>query len=186
MSEYKTGSSSLSNKSIYVKDSNDYSKAFLKEIEVSGLDDIYLIDSILILSRKDTVIFPREPQIGEITVLTAKKNDLAVALTIQRINQSTIDYKIEIVQFGSTNYSYEGQADLNAQFYLGAEIDISSLSGMSYHTTEFSDNQDSCYTYIRLGKDESSGSFLLGKIQKNCNGSINDIRFDNFPSLIEK
>jgi hypothetical protein len=91
-----------------------------------------------------------------------------------------------MVEFGKASYNYKGQADLNPRFYFGAETDESSLSGISYLSTEFSDSRDSCYTYIRLGREEDSGPYLLGNIKKNCNGKIQDIGLDNFPTLIEK
>lgn len=171
---------------IFVKDSSHYSTSFLNAMEKSGMKNVSLVDSFLILGPTDTVTFPRTPQIGKRTILTAKKNELAIALTIERVNQTTIDYKIEMVEFGNISYNYKGRADLNPRFYFGAETDESSLSGLSYLSTEFSDSQDSCYTYIRLGREENSGPYLLGKIKKNCNGKIKDIGLDNFPTLIEK
>ena len=172
--------------SIFIKDSSDYSISFLNAMIESGMDNVSLVDSFLILSPTDTVTFPQIPKVGKKTILTAKKDELAIALTIKRINQTTIDYKIEMVEFGKASYNYEGQADLIPRFYFGAETDESSLSGISYLSTEFSTNQDSCYTYIRLGREEDSGRYLLGKIIKNCNGKIKDIGLDNFPTLVEK
>ncbi len=173
-------------KSIFIKDSADYSISFLNEMIKSGMDNVSLVDSFLILSPTDTITFPQIPKVGEKKTLTAKKDELAIALMIERINQTTIDYKIEMVQFGNISYNYEGQANLMPTFYLGDETDESSLSGISYMSTEFSSNQDSCYIYIRLGKEEDSGPYLLGKIIKNCNGKIKNIDLNNFPTLVEK
>lgn len=172
--------------SIFIKDRSDYSINFLNVMIESGIDNVSLIDSFLILGQKDTVTFPQIPLIGKKTILTAKKDELAIALTIKRINQTTIDYKIEMVEFGNVSYNYRGQADLIPRFYFGAETDESSLSGISYLSTEFSTHQDSCYTYIRLGKEKDSGPYLLGKIIKNCNGKIKNIDLDTFPTLVEK
>lgn len=189
-SEQKNVSDSLNiaknDNSIFIKDSLDYSVRFLKEMEKSGMKNVSLVDSSLILEDNDTITFPHAPIIGKKTVLTGKKDELAISLTIERINQTTIDYKIGMVEFGNATYTYEGQADLHPRFYFGSETDESSISGISYLSTEFSDKQDSCYTYIRLGREESSGPFLLGKIVKNCNGKMPDIGLDNFPTLIEK
>jgi hypothetical protein len=173
-------------KSVFIKDSSDYSNSFLKEMEKQGMNNISLVDSFLILGQTDTVTFPQTPKIGTKTILTAKKGELAIALTVNRINQTTIDYKIEMVEFGNASYNYEGQADLNPRFYFGAETDESSLSGISYLSTQFSDSQDSCYTYIRLGKEEDSGPYLLGKLIKNCNGKLRNIDLEDFPTLVEK
>lgn len=177
---------SKNDNSIFIKDSIDYSVRFLKEMENLGLKNVSLVDSFLILEDNDTMTFPQTPIIGKITVLTGKKDELAISLTVTRINQTTIYYKIEIAEFGNANYTYEGQADLHPRFYFGSETDESSVSGISYLSTEFSDEQDSCYTNIRLGREEESGPYLLGKIIKNCNGKLKDIELDNFPTLIEK
>jgi len=174
------------NNSVFIKDSSDYSSIFLKEIKKARIKNISLKGNVLILEKNDTVFFPNIPKIGKKTVLTAKKNELAIALTIERINQTTIDYKLEMVEFGNAIFNYRGQANLSPNFYFGSESDVSGLSGVSYFATAFSNNQDSCYTYIRLGIEENSGPYLLGKIVKNCNGKIRDIGLDNFPTLVEK
>lgn len=173
-------------RSIYIKDSSDYSIHFIKEMKRLGMHHISLVDSFMIVKQIDTLKFPQTPKIGTETTLTARKDDLAVALHITRVNQTTITYKIEMVEFGKASYNYEGEADLNPHFYLGAETDENSQTGISYLSTQFSDSQDSCYTYIRLGTEDDSGGYLLGKIVKNCNGTIRDIGLDDFPTLIEK
>ena len=174
------------NSSIIVHDSSDYSIRFLSQIEESGMTNVILKGGLLILGSSDTVSFPETPEIGNRTVLTAMNDKLAIALTIERINYTSLEYKIEMVEFGQTTYIYKGYADLYPRFYLGSETDESTLSGISYLSTEYNDNRDSCYTYIRLGKEQDSGPHLLAKIIKNCNGKIQDIELDNFPTLVEK
>lgn len=171
---------------IFIKDSNDYSARFLAEIAKSEQSAISLIDSLLIIEEKDTITFPQVPKIGKSTVLTARKDDIAIGLTIERINQTTIDYRIEMVEYGMASYKFTGRADLSAKFYLGSEMDESSFSGNAYFSAEFCDDRDTCYTCIRLGTEEGSGQYLLGKLIKNCNEQKRDIELDNFPTLIEK
>jgi thioredoxin-related protein len=93
---------SKNDNSIFIKDSIYYSDRFLKEMENLGLKNVSLVDSFLILEDNDTMTFPQTPIIGKRTVLTGKKDELAISLTIERINQSTIDYKIEMVESGNT------------------------------------------------------------------------------------
>lgn len=174
---------STESNSIFIKDRSDYSTRFLKEMAKSGMSNVSLIDSFLIFGQTDTVSFPEVPRIGRRTILTAKKDHLAIAVTVERINQTTIDYRIEIVEFGNAGYTYEGQADLHPGFHFGAEVDENDITGMAYLSFEFSNSNDTCNTSIRLGEDEHR---LLGKIKKNCNGKIRDIELDNFPMLIEK
>lgn len=174
------------NPSVFIKDSADYSIHFLEEMDRQGMHDLSLVDSFLILGPTDTVNFPQIPAIGTQTTLTAKQGELAIALTVERINQTTIKYQIEMVEFGKASHNYQGQAHLNPHFYFGSETDESSLSGIFYLSTEFTDSKDSCYTYIRLGREEASGPYLLGKLIKNCNGKIRNIGLDSFPTLVEK
>ena len=186
VTEQADSTNNIKGNSIFIKDSSDYSISFLNAVTESGIQNIALVGNLFILEQTDTVMFPQIPKIGEKTTLTAKKDQVAIALKIERINQTTIDYEIEMVEFGNASYNYRGQADLSPHFYFGAETDESSLSGTSYLSTEFSDHQDSCYTYIRLGVETESGPYLLGKIKKNCNGKIENIGLENFPTLVEK
>lgn len=172
---------------IVIKNKDDYSKQFVDELRALGYEKIELIDSLIIFNGKDTAYFPELPIIGKHFVLTGRKGDLAIALSIQRINYSTIGYNLEMVEFGRASHNQTGQADISANFFLGAESDESDISGLTYFATEFLEFKDGdCYTYIRLGYDEESGPFLLGKIKKNCNGEIMDIDLNNFTTLIEK
>ncbi|WP_422107790.1 hypothetical protein [Winogradskyella sp.] len=157
-------------------------------------DILHDINKGYFLKRNDSVLkhdilkqtdLPQLPPVGKKTVLTAKKDDLAIALTIESINQTTIQYKIEMVEFGKASYTVEGEAGFHPEFYLGTK-DMSSFSGKTYHSIEFRDTKDSCYTYIRLGIEADRASLLLGKIIKNCNGDIQSIGLDDFPTLIEK
>ena len=58
----------------------------------------------LILKDKDTVEFPDKPKINKQIVLTAEKDNLAVTLKIKRINQVSIEYIIDMTQFGKSTF----------------------------------------------------------------------------------
>ena len=149
-------------------------------------DKFELKDSLLLINNKDTVYFSKTPKIGKKIVLTGIKDNIAIALTIKRINYTTIDYKIEMVEFGKTNYFKSGQADIISSFFLGTESDESEKTGIGYFVTEFIESKDkNCYTFIRLGYEETR-LYLLGNLIRNCNGKIKDISLDNFTTLIEK
>ena len=172
---------------LIIQDSSAYSQSFIKEFanEETPYQKINLIGDLLIIDNKDTVTFPQYPPLGKKMLFTGRKGDLVVALTVKRINQTTIDYKTEIVEFGKSNSFQEGQADLGSMFFLASEVDENSRTGISYLSTEYTSNKDSCYTNIRIGKEDEK-QHLLAKIIKNCNGSLQDINIDNFPTLIEK
>jgi hypothetical protein len=172
---------------IIIKNKSDYSPKFIQGLKDLGYKKFELKDSLLLINGKDTEYFPETPKIGKKIVLTGRKGNLAIALTVKRLNYTTIDYKIEIVDFGKTSHIQSGQADIISSFFFGGESDESEKTGNSYFVTEFTEYKDKkCYTYIRLGYEEETGSYLLGKLKKNCNGKIIDIDLENFTTLIEK
>lgn len=167
---------------IVVKNKADYSEKFIQGLKELGYKKFELIDSLLIIDNKDTVTFSQTPKIGEQRVYTGKQDNLAIAVTIKRINYTTVDYKIEMVEFGKTSHNQTGQSDIISSFFFGAESDEDERTGEGYFVTEYIDNRENnCYTHIRLG-DENE----LAKIIKNCNGKIKDITLDNFTTLHRK
>ncbi|WP_131248844.1 hypothetical protein [Aquimarina atlantica] len=172
---------------ISIKNESDYSEKFIEGLKKLREEKITLSDSLLILNDKDTIHFPGTPKIGRRITLTGKKDNLAIAVTIKRLNYTTIDYKIEMIEFGKSSHIQNGKADIASSFYFGDESDESDKTGVSYFVTEFSDlRENDCYTYIRVGYEEETSPYLLGKIIKNCNGKLLDIDLDNFSTLIEK
>ncbi|WP_445456645.1 YARHG domain-containing protein [Flavobacterium sp. HNIBRBA15423] len=157
-------------------------KPFLTEIELHNIAIIKEIEE----SRKENTYIPEFPEKNKRIVLTAKQDNLSIALVVKRINEKTIEYSIEMVESGKNNYTKKGFASVSDGPYLGSESDESSVSGISYFCDEYIDTNGDCYINIRLGKEEESGNHLLGKIIKNCNDKIKDITLDNFPTLIEK
>lgn len=172
---------------IVVKNKSDYSENFIQGLRELGYEKFELKDSLLIINSKDTSYFPETPEIGKEIVLTGRKENLAIALTVKRINYTTVDYKIEMVEFGKTSHNQSGKTDIISSFFFGTESDQSEKTGNEYFVTAFTEYKDKdCYTFIRLGYEEETGPFLLGKLKKNCNGKIMDIDLDNFITLIEK
>lgn len=167
-----------------IKNKADYSESFLSDLQTLPLENIVL-DGNLFIEGTDTILFPQFPLMKKQTILTAKKDDLAIALKLKRINQTTIDYKIEITAFGKESETFEGQATIAPTFYWGTENDENPKTGIMYSVDEYIDANEDCYTAIRLGKPNKK-SQLLGKLIKNCNGKIQEIELDNFPTFIEK
>ena len=185
-SDYKVYDEQTKETEIVIKNKSDYSEKFIQGLKGLGYKKFELIDSLLLINGTDTAYFPEIPKIRKQIVLTGKKGNLAIALTVKRINYTTIDYKIEMIEFGKTSHNQSGQADIISSFFFGAESDESEKTGLAYFVTEFAEyREDDCYTYIRLGYEEETGPYLLGKLKKNCNGKIMNINLDNF-TLIEK
>ncbi len=172
---------------IIVKHKSAYSENFIQELRELGYEKFELIDSLLIIEDRDTAYFPAIPEIGKYQVLTGRIDDLTIAVSVERQNYTTINYKVEMVEFGNAIHLESGQADIGSAFFYGAESNTSERTCLSYFVTEYSDYKEGdCYTYIRLGYEEQTGPYLLGKLIKNCNGQLSEITLDNFPTLIEK
>ena len=170
------------NTEIVIKNKAAYSEHFVQGLKELGFQKIELIDSLLIIDNKDTVLFSDTPKIGEARVYTGKQGNLAIAVTVKRINYTTVDYQIEMVEFGKANHTQSGQADIISSFFFGPESNIDEQTGEGYFVTEYTDNRaDNCATQIRIG-DEND----LAKIIKYCNGKIKDITLENFTTLHKK
>jgi hypothetical protein len=167
---------------IVIKNKTAYSEHFIQGLKELGFQKIELKDSLLIIDNKDTVQFSHTPKIGEHSVYTGKQGNLAIAVTVKRINYTTVDYQIEMVEFGKTSHTQAGQADISSGFFFGPESNIDEQTGEGYFVTEYTDNRaNNCATHIRIG-DENE----LAKIMKYCNGKIKDITLDNFTTLHRK
>lgn len=171
---------------VIVKNKSDYSEKFINGLKkMNGFGDFELTGNFLILKNKDTIEFPNRPEINKRIVLTAIKDNLAIALKIKRVNQVSIEYIIEMTEFGKSSFKSNGIAEISSGFFLGSESDTYEATGNSYFSTSYQNENDKCFTYIRLGTQEDA-SYLLGKIIKNCNGKIKEINLENFPTLREK
>ena len=172
---------------IIVADETQYSSTFIEELRrASGMKRIEFNKNMMVLNQKDSITFPKVPSLNKRMTFTARKDDLAIALIIKRINYTSIEYRIELVEFGQSSKTENGIAHLGGFFFLGSESDTNDQTGEEYFSTEYATATDSCYTYIRLGILEESNNQILAKVIKNCNGKIKDITIDNFPNLREK
>lgn len=173
---------------LIIDNESQYSTNFIHKLRAAnGMKEIEFQGGKMILNKKDSINFPEIPDLNRRIKFTGRKENLAIALSINRINYTSVEYTIEMVEFGKSSKTDNGIADLGGFFFLGSESDTDELTGNGYFSTEFSNTKDSCYTNIRIGNlDESNNKPLLAKIIKNCNGEIMDINLDNFPTLREK
>ncbi len=171
---------------VVVNKAYDYGENFIKGLKgLHSYSEFKLITNYMVINKQDTVYFPAYPKINKKVVLTAVKEGLAIALTVLRINQTSIKYKLEMVEFGKANFISEGIAEISPAFFLEPKTAANALTGNLYVFNSFLDNSKGCNTEIRLGK-ETNVNYLLARIIKNCNGKIKDINLDNYTSLIEK
>ena len=169
-----------------VDDKNLYASDFLTTMEDpdnplwSYSRTAELNAGFLILDGNDTVEFSHNPAIGKTIIMTAKKDELAVALTVERTNLTSIKFKLEMVEFGNTNHFKEGIASISPHFYLGSESD--EIDGAGYLVDEYLYREGDCYCNIRIGETFQTGE-LLASIVSNCNGSLQELNLENFPKL---
>lgn len=186
-SDYKAFKSDTIIPVVKIKDPNQYSGSFIEGLSKFQYSSKYeLLDSMLIVGELDTFYFPTSPQPGKTITLIGRKENLAIALHVKRVNYTTIEYNLEMVEFGKATYNHSGRAHLSHAFFIGAESDEDSMSGETYLSNEYVDskNEDSP-VHIRLSAEDSNNR-LKGKLIKINNGKIRNIGLEDFVTLVEK
>lgn len=169
-------------------DSTLYDTDFITQLRMTkGMKTVELQQGKMILNGKDSITFPTFLPLNKYFILTARQENLAIALSVKRINYTSIEYKTELVEFGKASKIERGVAHLSPLFFLGSESDVEEKSQESYFSIPYHNNQGSCYISLRLGQlDDRPNGPLLAKIEKNCNGKIRNISLGNYPTLREK
>lgn len=171
---------------IIIQNELDYSKSFIDNLKKIENKKFKLIDNLIIINETDSVFFPDIPKVRKKIFLEGIKNDIIIHLTIRRLNYTTIDYSLSIFKEGKKKFIDNGKANISTSFFLSDESDESEKTGINYFVTEFSNiKENDCNTYIRLGYEQETGDYLLGKLIKNCIDDLEDISLDNFTTLIE-
>ena len=116
---------------------------------------------------------------------TARKENIAVALSVEKLNQVAIKYKLEIVAFGKGNYHKEGVAEIKGCIPIGLESEISPITGDLVFVDEYFDRTDSCFFHIRIGKDDEV-PYMFARLSSDCDTKFVEIAKDDFPKLREK
>ena len=104
--------------SLFVDNESQYSKKFISELRTTkGMEKIELREDMMILNEKDSIAFPEYPRLNQTNILTGKKEDLAIALTVERNSFTSIEYKLEMVEFGKSSKIIKGIAELGVFFF---------------------------------------------------------------------
>ncbi|MFK7934120.1 MAG: hypothetical protein AB8G22_11475 [Saprospiraceae bacterium] len=166
-------------------DLSQYSTAFINELKsAKDIKSAVLHGDKMILNGREAVKFPTSPKLNEATSLQATRDDLTIKLDMKRVNYTAVDYELQLITAGQETLLEKGTAELNPYFFLGSESDMDEKTGVSYLSTEYAANRDSCYTYLRIGNmADDPAQPLSVKVAKNCNGAIRNIDLDNFPAL---
>ncbi|MGV3631944.1 MAG: hypothetical protein ACO1O6_12110 [Bacteroidota bacterium] len=172
---------------MHFKDISRYERRFIEETEDlrkhSEYNNFDFRDEFLIINKKDTFLFPGLPEMNDKFFLTEGKDDLRVILMIERVNFTSIDFKIWLDK-GNVHHESRGRATLLSGFFLGEETE--EYKGKTYPVSEFSyhSEDNACFAYIRIGKDDRGSYFAT--LSKTCNGKFPDIMAKDFPVLWEK
>lgn len=169
----------------YVENLHDYDWEFLEQLMPNRKEQWHLVDSMLIDGEGDTAFFPIDPPKGKRFVLTGRTGERVVALTVERINYTSIEYRLEFVEFGKSSFTESGTATLHPRFYLGAETFENTYNGTGVIANQFTDIRDAFEVTIKLGRDGET-PYLLGEVQYNTYDSVNSNPLEGFPTLVEK
>jgi hypothetical protein len=168
---------------ILINDSSDYSLNFMRSLKTDKSYWKYVLNrNLFIVNENDTATFPTDPPMGKLVFMSNQKEDLKINLTVKRIFLSSIEYKLEFIQNGSSLIQ-NGYADLSPYFFYGSESDTDDSSGYAYFSAEYWDKNID-YLSIRIGKEPIAEKTLRGKII--CKIGRYKIDLDNFPTLKEK
>ncbi len=169
---------------ITLQDDSKYSKTFLNKLSYSGLaNEFELADSLLIVEKLDTFVFPMELPENEWTNFIAVKGGYTLSLDVARLNFSTLGFNYELRKGNQTIDQINGEAHINTGFFLGSESDEDPQTGASYFCDEYTFEKQNCYFAIRLGNDEGIRKV---KIIKDCESGKYDIALEDCPVLLEK
>jgi hypothetical protein len=169
---------------VFIKDSSDYSKSFIKSIRPSKKYYKYdLVHNILILNNKEAIKFPDIIPLNKQINFSGEQSGLKIKLTLIRISQSTIKYNFSVTTKSLIDTLKSGTADLSPYFFYGSEVDESDSLKVAYMSIQYWDPNDSMLTSVRVGANPKNERLLLAKII--CHLHPFNIDLEDCPTLFE-
>ncbi len=173
---------------ISIEKGSRYNDEFIKLIHNSGFEkeykSIYYKDSIIILDKKDTVYFPIKPEIGRFYILKSQNKMWISELVIERIDLTSIEYKVAFTDRLGYRIEEKGIAILNPTFVLGSELD--KIDGDAYLVDEYIHNDGDRYVSISLGVKSINDNYLLGRVSIDGIDRCSIIELDKLPIYVEE
>lgn len=173
------------NLTVSMEDSSMYSVDFVNELD-SNFQNIYsniaLEDDYLILDKNDTVYFPTKPEIGRIYDLKSSNKMWISELTIERINQTSISFKVAFTDRLKYTFVEKGIATLKPSFMLSSETE--DINGELYYLV-YIEEEGKRNIAIRLGVDKSTNNLLLARIAIKGIDRCSIIELDKLPTYRE-
>lgn len=186
ISEVSSNANPKKNLTVSIEDSSLYSVEFVNELD-SNFENVYksivLEEDHLILDKRDTVYFPRKPEIGRVYVLKSSNRMWISELTIERLNQTSISYSVAFTDRLGYKIVEKGIATLKPSFMLGSETD--DINGELYYLV-YIENVGNRSIAIRLGVEEATDSLLLARIAIKGIDRCSIIDLDKLPTYKEE
>ncbi len=169
---------------ISIDDSLMYDSKFLSKLETGEYfkeqcQSVELENGLMILNTNDTIHFPRELELGKVEVFVGKNESYDLTFEVQRINNTTIKYRLEIIYLGKHQVVIKSEAFIEPYFFFGAESE--EFEGSTYFVDEYQYIDGDCYFNVGIGETDSG--IRMATIHGNCLGSLEDIDSEAFPRL---
>lgn len=168
---------------LYIKDPLQYTQSFINQVRATNYPDkVQLVDSIMTIG-KDTAVFPTILKAGKMYYFKGGIGRRFFALTVIRINYSTIDYDFTLTKQGMTEFLSKGQASISPEFYKASEEDKDNEEGSNYGAALYTSTENGCNFTIRIGLDKDGKGRLRAKIAQQCSNQNVTIPLDDCPVL---
>lgn len=185
LSEVSSNSNPKKNLTLSIEDSSMYSVEFINELD-SNFENIYknivLEEDHLILDKRDTIYFPKKPEIGRVYVLKSSNKMWISELIIERLNQTSISYKVAFTDRLGYKIEEKGIADLKPSFMLGSKTD--DINDELYYLV-YIEKDGNRSIAIRLGLEETNDGQLLARIAIKGIDRCSIIELDKLPTYKE-
>ncbi len=162
---------------IYVKDTNDYSKSFIQEIFKFEISKNYFLNKdTLRLNSKEFALFDTGLSLNKEYHYSGQNESFKINLTIKRINFSSIQYNGEVYS-GNLRNTFEGIANGGVPIF-GIQNQKDPVNGEKYPYVEYLSNW--VYPIHTIQIDSKNHSRIKISIGGNSTLNINE---ENCPTL---
>lgn len=169
---------------IFIQDRSNYSKVFLDELTVfNSKEPIRLIDNFIIVGN-DTTSFPGSLTIDKTYSFKAIKDNQRYELTVNRLNQTTLNFNFNLYENDHLLHADKGEAHLGAMFFLGSEGDQDEQNVEGYGSYEYWHKNDDCRLSIRIGIGKDINGKERAKVTFGCEDqSKESLGIDKCPTM---
>lgn len=166
------------------------SAEFLKEFNATkkyeGCENSRIKGNKIYNDKEVIAEFPDYPKKGQTVTFTGKKDKLDITLKLKRINYTSLEYNLDLLESGQITHTEKGEVRLRGGFFLGAESFINPEDQESLiFADEYITNDEKSFLTILIGDIEEVKTRYI-EINNYYVAKINKKYKDNFPLLTEK